>query len=166
MEERQRKSQSCVGCYDCISRAFGESPPLSRQNAQRELGKAAFRNRCNKSRGKAKAAWDVMTVLVELSAGHCPCQGKTRKENWVKQHSEIDGRKAEEKPKLRGMSLPYESSFQRVTALVKAKRVKKIGVKQHSEIDGRKAEEKPKLCLLYTSPSPRDLSTSRMPSSA
>ena len=27
-------------------------------------------------------------------------------------------------------------------------------------------EEEPKNCLLYTSPSPRDLSTSRMPSSA
>ena len=27
-------------------------------------------------------------------------------------------------------------------------------------------EEKNKICLLYTSPSPRDLSTSRMPSSA
>ena len=29
-----------------------------------------------------------------------------------------------------------------------------------------KEEAKPLLCLLYTSPSPRDLSTSRMPSSA
>ena len=28
------------------------------------------------------------------------------------------------------------------------------------------AESLPKICLLYTSPSPRDLSTSRMPSSA
>ena len=31
---------------------------------------------------------------------------------------------------------------------------------------GRKGEEAAKACLLYTSPSPRDLSTSRMPSSA
>ena len=76
---------------------------MSSQSAQRKLGKAAFGNRWKKGRGKAKAAWDVMTVLVELSAGHRPCQDKTRRENWVKQHSEIDGRKAEEKPKLRGM---------------------------------------------------------------
>ena len=31
---------------------------------------------------------------------------------------------------------------------------------------GRNAEDEFKDCLLYTSPSPRDLSTSRMPSSA
>ena len=31
---------------------------------------------------------------------------------------------------------------------------------------GLLAEHKDELCLLYTSPSPRDLSTSRMPSSA
>mgnify|MGYP000524700928 CR=1 FL=1 len=30
----------------------------------------------------------------------------------------------------------------------------------------KKEKSKPKICLLYTSPSPRDLSTSRMPSSA
>ena len=30
----------------------------------------------------------------------------------------------------------------------------------------KKSQEKNKICLLYTSPSPRDLSTSRMPSSA
>eukprot|EP00826_Nyctotherus_ovalis_P019707 TRINITY_DN16113_c0_g1_i1.p2 TRINITY_DN16113_c0_g1~~TRINITY_DN16113_c0_g1_i1.p2 ORF type:complete len:120 (+),score=48.83 TRINITY_DN16113_c0_g1_i1:63-422(+) len=33
-------------------------------------------------------------------------------------------------------------------------------------LKGAKLFDLPKLCLLYTSPSPRDLSTSRMPSSA
>ena len=33
-------------------------------------------------------------------------------------------------------------------------------------IDGESQDSKHKNCLLYTSPSPRDLSTSRMPSSA
>ena len=32
--------------------------------------------------------------------------------------------------------------------------------------DQREADDRPHTCLLYTSPSPRDLSTSRMPSSA
>ena len=34
------------------------------------------------------------------------------------------------------------------------------------KIDRRKASPMSDVCLLYTSPSPRDLSTSRMPSSA
>ena len=76
---------------------------MSRQNAQRKLDKAAFGNRWKKGRGKATDAWDDMTVLVELSESHRPCQDKTRKENWVKQHSEIDGRKTEEKPQMREM---------------------------------------------------------------
>ena len=41
---------------------------MSRQNAQRKLDKLAFGNGWKKGKGKAKAAWDVMTVLVELSA--------------------------------------------------------------------------------------------------
>ena len=34
------------------------------------------------------------------------------------------------------------------------------------EVTGTKVNTKPKVCLLYTSPSPRDGATSRMPSSA
>ena len=44
-------------------------------------------------------------------------------------------------------------------------RVRQYGVAQIALID-REITEKKKNCLLYTSPSPRDLSTSRMPSSA
>ena len=36
----------------------------------------------------------------------------------------------------------------------------------YAEDDGAKMSRTIQLCLLYTSPSPRDLSTSRMPSSA
>ena len=35
-----------------------------------------------------------------------------------------------------------------------------------SEYEAKQPQLEPKPCLLYTSPSPRDLSTSRMPSSA
>ena len=35
-----------------------------------------------------------------------------------------------------------------------------------SAFDGKRVEQLDRNCLLYTSPSPRDLSTSRMPSSA
>ena len=41
-----------------------------------------------------------------------------------------------------------------------ATRIKEFGDKMNIVVDGKK------ICLLYTSPSPRDLSTSRMPSSA
>ena len=35
-----------------------------------------------------------------------------------------------------------------------------------TELDARNAKAPPRFCLLYTSPSPRDRSVSRMPSSA
>ena len=45
-----------------------------------------------------------------------------------------------------------------------------LGIKANLQIidlmEKRRKRTFPKLCLLYTSPSPRDLSTSRMPSSA
>ena len=44
------------------------------------------------------------------------------------------------------------------------RRANELGVLKHYEIDAK--EEFVRDCLLYTSPSPRDLSTSRMPSSA
>ena len=49
--------------------------------------------------------------------------------------------------------------------------MKLLGWKVHIAQDGESGIEKilkvlPDICLLYTSPSPRDLSTSRMPSSA
>ena len=37
---------------------------------------------------------------------------------------------------------------------------------QHPEIELHLIEERPETCLLYTSPSPRDRTRSRMPSSA
>ena len=37
---------------------------------------------------------------------------------------------------------------------------------EDNSIEEEKVEDEPEICLLYTSPSPRDLSTSRMPSSA
>ena len=40
------------------------------------------------------------------------------------------------------------------------------GVAANAAVAIAKLNGKPSLCLLYTSPSPRDLSTSRMPSSA
>ena len=44
---------------------------------------------------------------------------------------------------------------------------RKLARKYHPDVSKEKdAETKFKDCLLYTSPSPRDLSTSRMPSSA
>ena len=46
-------------------------------------------------------------------------------------------------------------------------KAQKTGNRWHFHIRGRKFEDWQLLdCLLYTSPSPRDLSTSRMPSSA
>ena len=39
-------------------------------------------------------------------------------------------------------------------------------IKSHHNVGGLPKKMKLKICLLYTSPSPRDLSTSRMPSSA
>ena len=41
-----------------------------------------------------------------------------------------------------------------------------LGLIQEGEGHAAKALEELNICLLYTSPSPRDLSTSRMPSSA
>ena len=49
-------------------------------------------------------------------------------------------------------------------ALVKAKREQSKAVEENS--DSESSEEQPTTCLLYTSPSPRDRTRSRMPSSA
>ena len=40
------------------------------------------------------------------------------------------------------------------------------GISVGNKKSGQNNSNNPKICLLYTSPSPRDLSTSRMPSSA
>ena len=42
----------------------------------------------------------------------------------------------------------------------------KAKVKQKIEVEPSEVSDRDPYCLLYTSPSPRDLSTSRMPSSA
>ena len=47
-----------------------------------------------------------------------------------------------------------------------ASRGRGAGSKREGQADEPEHIEEPKACLLYTSPSPRDLSTSRMPSSA
>ena len=67
-------------------------------------------------------------------------------------------------------------SYQNQKAIAKGKRVANDRTRENadanylaniSKIDGEKNEAAmEKTCLLYTSPSPRDLSTSRMPSSA
>ena len=41
-----------------------------------------------------------------------------------------------------------------------------VYAEKNEEKTSAESKEEPKHCLLYTSPSPRDLSTSRMPSSA
>jgi len=56
------------------------------------------------------------------------------------------------------LALPYDELEQ---LNLKAKEQRKNRVAVH-----KIQEERLKYCLLYTSPSPRDLSTSRMPSSA
>ena len=50
--------------------------------------------------------------------------------------------------------------------LVRERRVNAFELKIDSDIEDIIALYNPVACLLYTSPSPRDLSTSRMPSSA
>ena len=48
--------------------------------------------------------------------------------------------------------------------LMEMERMTKVGVDARKALNPRAVEQED--CLLYTSPSPRDLSTSRMPSSA
>ena len=50
--------------------------------------------------------------------------------------------------------------------MAKKKKKKKVAKKKKKVTKKKKKVAKKKNCLLYTSPSPRDLSTSRMPSSA
>ena len=59
---------------------------------------------------------------------------------------------------------PGRSSAARTSATPRPGLIKSSGASSQQEPPAAKPESKP--CLLYTSPSPRDLSTSRMPSSA
>ena len=70
------------------------------------------------------------------------------------------------------LSLSFSANAQTVEEIIKGRKAmfsenyqnaKKISILLKSK---RIEEAKPLICLLYTSPSPRDLSTSRMPSSA
>ena len=60
------------------------------------------------------------------------------------------------------MALPKLTDEQRKEALAKAAEARKA----RAELKAALKRGETNLCLLYTSPSPRDLSTSRMPSSA
>ena len=67
---------------------------------------------------------------------------------------------------LRGTGIPVSVGFAPTKALTKV--ANRIAKKFHKETQGVYIidNEESRICLLYTSPSPRDLSTSRMPSSA
>ena len=76
---------------------------------------------------------------------------------------------------LRALISKYESELQVLAVNMENYFSNAVGVAEHPDIIGEidklieqvsATEEKLRICLLYTSPSPRDLSTSRMPSSA
>ena len=61
--------------------------------------------------------------------------------------------------------LPYEIG-NAISAMVKRKKIDRADAVSIFSITQKIPVKLVKVCLLYTSPSPRDLSTSRMPSSA
>jgi len=78
--------------------------------------------------------------------------------------NEAEARIAATEAALRGAELNLE--FTRVTAPITG-RVGRAEITEGNLVEGGAGQIKPlTTCLLYTSPSPRDLSTSRMPSSA
>ena len=90
--------------------------------------------------------YDIGTQLVEAIQAH----NNISKSKAMDRAAELLDLVGIPEPKKRLRSFPHEfSGGMRQRALIA------IGMAAH-----------PKLCLLYTSPSPRDLSTSRMPSSA
>ena len=65
--------------------------------------------------------------------------------------------------KFGGSSVADAEQFKKVKAIIEADPSRRFVV---SSASGKRFKGDNKICLLYTSPSPRDLSTSRMPSSA
>ena len=67
----------------------------------------------------------------------------------------------------KGEQAPTTPETAKAAADMKKSDVKKFASTKHKGLpEKKKVEEMYNDCLLYTSPSPRDLSTSRMPSSA
>ena len=79
---------------------------------------------------------------------------------WLKEHLDTKSTNREIIEKLTDVGLEVESFEKTSSDLDNFKVAKIINAEKHPNAD------KLKVCLLYTSPSPRDLSTSRMPSSA
>ena len=83
---------------------------------------------------------------------------KTSKRKKVKKRKKILKRKKKIKSKIKKVKINNEGSTQELIFKPKPEWVKSGLI--------NKSQYQNKYCLLYTSPSPRDLSTSRMPSSA
>ena len=74
---------------------------------------------------------------------------------WLKEHLQTKANQKEIIEKLTNIGLEVEGTKENFNELGKFKIAKIIKVEKH-----------PNACLLYTSPSPRDATLSRMPSSA